>query len=450
MSTHRWSDNHSTILSADRERWADLRDLWYGRSAVVMERWFARWWPDAWQNGAIVPVYAHILQWGARWLAPCTTEAWRFEGDPRTVAVVSKWERTLKTARAIQRMANFACLHWAVRRGVPCIDMVWGDQIAVEEDSRFPSDLQSAVSIDLSIAAGVVRYYRERGVVVADYVPSDGSLPTREPGAGGMSLYPMWAWYHLDHDHVVPGLDNVWLQHAVVVNEALTDADHTRRNLPGQDVLTSDMKDLRDGDRPMPRGSDKVLTLTSGETYQRFNAPQAMSEALAAIKTYLKIQALLEGLPPDVIDVESYAQTGAAKAIDAAPAWDIRVSDYETTQPQLDQFCLELGPFLEQSGYSADVRIILPEPRMPAIGDPLHREQAAQLRAESGRESYVEQIAAERQIPAQEARAVWLQNLADQRSMGGPNGNQSQDAEREEAGGAADRDADPDDSLVAG
>jgi len=404
------------LIQQDKGKWEELRHLWYGRHQVVMDSFYAKNWPNSWKQGTITPVYAHVLRWGAKWLAPSTTWPWSCSAqDDGVAAILRSWVPALRTARAIQRLAGQAWVHLALREGLPIVDMVWGDMLDVTVNARFPNHIQSCKSIRLSLASGYVEYSRTADGLVEAVLwpdPQIGGPAEVIRYAGGLPEYPLIGWYRDDIDHVMPGLSQVWLQHQKTVNEQLTDIEHTRRYLPGQDIIKTDAREALEC-QELPRGQDKIIRLNQDEDYQRIASTGTQSESLNSVKTYLKLMALLEGLPPDIIDIESYAQTGAAKAIDAAPSWDIVMQDYKQTQEQVDALVLQFAPYLEYWAYNtAGMKIELPKPRPPAIGDPLHREQAADARWARGVESPLDQILVEHPDWSEEqAEEYWRRNM---------------------------------------
>jgi hypothetical protein len=437
----RRTDNIDVELSEDELSWWKLRQFWYGRHRLVMRDEFARWYGEAWRAGTVNPDYSGILRMIRKLLCPTGERQtrWNVVGSGLAAECFRMDVPRLRVACQVARLAGQIWLHIVPRKGKPRLEILWGDMLRVVPDPQDPTNIQSALQIDIETDSGTLRYKRQDGLVYAQIWDKKGgsvAVDNWKPSP----IYPVVGWYRDPPDRAMPGIDERHVQAQIIANFIKTDIEHHRHNLPGQRYLTTDDPSRKAGDFPV--GPSALPILRVGEEINQLGPPQSLDQQLAGWRSWLKAYAIEEGLPADTIDIESYAQTGAAKAIDAAPAWDAKVAHYEQTLEWLGLTCQPVQLFCDLwFGSSGDVTVEIPSPKPPAIGDPLHREQAAAGRVERGIESEIEQIMAERQCDEATAERIWRRNLEllveKRRILEGGNGDNSQTADEEKVTGTA-------------
>ena len=375
---HPVPDSGATRQS-DSTDWSDLRSLWYGRHKDVLTRIIQEKF-DPKVAVQMTLVYADLLGWLRRHKCASTLKStvWEFSGGG---AQWGKAQRSaMATAMAVAHIAGMCWLHLVRRKNTLRLEVLWGHQVEFVVDPEAPAELQLCSSIAISAESGKTVYRRNETGAVDVYVVNEKGEETL---SGTMPYYPILGLYRDDYDTVAPGLRQTWLAAQRNAELTLTDIEHHRHNLPSQRwVIGLDGSDLAD----LPMGPNTVLPLPPGAGIQcgEWSHPAGMIESdIAGLESVLRFLAVLEGISPETISIRSAAETGAAKAIDAMPAWDLRLESWQYCQDWADEitaWCNQLLAYASMPPFT----IAIPKPVQPPLGDPRSEVQADKEKLEMG------------------------------------------------------------------
>jgi len=422
----------------DNNNWYTLRQLWYGRHRTVMDEHFAKWYPDAYKDGSLQYVFSRALRCFSEEIKPSLHgDRVTVNGNPRTVELFTGrtddpeggvgWLALIDQVWQLSGTAGAMWLHYAVREGMPYLELLWGDMFSVTPGNN-PMRLQACTEISLSTVAGDFVYRRGPGGQIQAVI-RDGLLGKVRNALTTMALerfqnlgysssvYPVFAFHRDPPDRAKPLCDEILLNTQLTHNEQLTDIEHHRRYMPGQPVMVT-----KDGDNPegakLGYGPNKTLHLEVGEDF-RYAVPGINLEAqLSYVEAWLQMQGRLHGLSPETFRVRSRAETGPAKAADHEMNLTVRKADRAACVAAMRSLVAFLSPLLAQAGYDpAGLEIIPAEWESPKQADPLARAQAIEMNAKLGYESVSERIAADRGIPKADAEAIRKANLEEERDV---------------------------------
>lgn len=414
----------------DRQRWSDLYHLWYGRHGIVMSDFFARHYGSANDSGDLVQRHTRLLRWAAVNTAPSSTWEPEVSGPQEAVDVVTSSVKAIQTTLAISELAGMLWLELRTKKGKPYLRATWGHSFNADlpyiVDPASPESLADCLEINIDTPTGTISYRRSvSGGPVTAYM--DGA-PV--PGYPVLPIMPVLGIYRDGEvDAPLPGMDDTWLSSQKGLTESVTDAAFHARTLPGftyVEGLTKD--DLQAGEIVI--GPNKVVPVPDGARIGRQNPPSgAIREMLSTSIDTVRLTAVLANLPPDLVEQMGRSETGAARTVDMGALYRTETRDWSRAVKVYRQIQGFLVVLLPAFGVPVDgLAIMLPKPIQPETGDPLHIEQARELRRKNGVTSIIDELARFYGFGREEAIEKYRQIVADNEAYPWevPNGNQSE------------------------
>jgi len=419
-----------TTTATDRLNWLDFQRCFYGRHRDMMDAVFAKLYPDDYAAGTLEQVYGRILRAFLDELSPSLMGDVRVEGTPEIQALClgdgdpaeaeahQGWIDVLNAAWQIRRGAGASWVHFALRGDRPELDLVLGHQWEGVIDPLRPGSLQACSMIRLAISGGFYAYYRDKSGLVRGmrYSYKSGTSETVDIGYQS-TMYPVFPFVRDPTDRCKPQCDETLLALQRTFNCQLTDLEHHRLYMPGQPTLYSDERDNNEGAKHSV-GPNKTQLLGTSERYEYVQPGGNLTEQIQVMREWVALNARLYGLSPETFQVQSYAETGPAKAGDQAVNYALRCADRRQCVRAVAGFVRFASMLLESipgwQGKTAGWQIIPAVVQEPGRSDPfgLHATQAISARAALGIETVEEWVARERNIPLSEAERIVAANQA--------------------------------------
>lgn len=410
----------------DATRWRRARDYWTGALDDATGDLIAQRFPDEAARNTIQPLCLRLMQWYADMAYPAVEEAIFSDALPADLI-----DRIIM-ARRIAGTLGFAALHAARRGGRLQLDVLWGDQITAAPNPDDPTSLQACMSVTIATGSGELQYYRQTpgGPVRARVV----GATAKELDGYALAEYPIFPIYR-DPPHVapIPRIDMSWLAAQDAVTCLLADWDLHMHYLIGQRVEEGSAYSDAEIMATQPVSPGIVAKTEMGGRIYYIAPPQSSTHFLVGVEKLVKLLLVAENFPPDVFEVSSYSQTGAARVQDDAKTQRKHNRDAVVTRRMLTAMMtwlqytardlqLEMGP----------LSVEVPPPPAPSIGDPAHEAMALRDRAKLGVESLVGWYARRNRLGRDAAEAEVLANLIEWEVLHGAQ-DTSEVAQREEA-----------------
>ncbi len=358
--------------TTDQAIWRDYRRIMEGQTRTVVREHLAKVFPDAWSQGAIPVRYAEVIEFLLTKTAPS------FE-DPLAVAVESTESRR-RLARLMRLWRPALSLNWRTMasagasylhlawRDRPELDHVYGDQIKVTPDPDSPTSWDRVIQIDLLAGDKRIRYTRgEAGVILVELRTHDGKL-LEEPVDSGWTMMPVYPTYRRATGKLTPPPCPTMLDLQTTIAEMLSHIDHRRTYRVDKPVVTRMGVKPTDGVAAveLKMGMNNAWVLSDGESMQMLESSIDSAREIGYVDSYARMAIMFMGLPPELLDNRSRAETGAAKEIDYGPVWEAQDRDREKANEWLVGFIEWCRPALEKAGavsLNEDRSVFVPPPR---------------------------------------------------------------------------------------
>jgi hypothetical protein len=184
--------------------------------------------------------------------------------------------------------------------------------------------------------------------------------------------------------------------------------------------------------------SDDAWEIPNGETATTISSNIDSTKEIEYVAEYLRFMILLMGLPPELLDNRSRAETGAAKEVDFDPIWQAAERDRERASLWLVDFGEWMRPAFEAFGLvdsGSRLDLFALSPKQPVPTNLQSWAQGMDGAAKLGLVSLIREVASRSRIPLGDAKARWKENLKEYRdATGGPNGRVPVQMDAEETG----------------
>lgn len=312
------SDELTPIQVADdKTTWAEYRLLLAGQSATVCGTYISRRYPEAASRGGLqlfhFPVLDFILDNAASAfsLRPDVSG-----GTPAGQAVLRGWRPTFERAWRQRFATRLSILHLRQTDTSPVLEVLCGDQIEAEPDPWYPTDWSRVLSATVKGESGDTEYQRnDDGTYTVTYKPGE-ILAGDATVLGTVPACPLYGWYRTPTSTLLPPADGTLrdLHVAAALQMSTTEFNRTYRlNQPV--IYGANSKEKKS----LVIGADLLWHLPDGCKAEVLQSNDLSKDGLAYVVESLKVGIRLFGLPPELLDMASRSETGAARAWDSRP-----------------------------------------------------------------------------------------------------------------------------------
>lgn len=361
------------------EVWRQYRRILSGENRDVVREHLRQVFKDAFDDGAIPVRYGELLEFilsnvaGSFEDPPIVTTG----GDGDTSAVRSlfrRWRPMLDQNWRLRASAGSSFLHLAYRGGRLELDHIYGDQVKVWHSEDAPSDWFSAVRVDVTTPGGGKISYRKDpdGQVFAVVLDKSGE-PRTEPEAMPWGFIPVYPSYRRFFGELLPPPNSGLLDLHLSIAEMLSHLDHRRMYRVDKVIVSNDQMTSTEAVSPveMKMSLNQIWETAAGE---RVSVVAQSFESLAEmnyVEQFARFTLMLLGIPPEVMDNRSRAETGAAKAEDSAPIREHQARDRQVANEWLLDFIDWARPAMEWTGmiapsFGVTITVVPPRRTLPS------------------------------------------------------------------------------------
>jgi len=234
-------------------------------------------------------------------------------------------------------------------------------------------------------------------------------------------MIPVFPSYRRFHGELVPKPDTSLLDLQTSEAEMLSQLDHRRFYRLDKVIVSSQ---LADGHTIQPvevkAGHHYVWAIGTGETASVVAQSFISKEELEYVEKYLRYCLIMMGLPAEIIDNRSRAETGAAKEVDYGPIQKHEDADREQANEWAREFMAWCMPMLTSYGMlpdGQDVSVSSVPARRPKPKDLQSWVQGLTMGAEVGAIDLVREYSVANKVGLSQARKELLANAAFYRKL---------------------------------
>ena len=353
--------------------WADYRRILTGKTRDVVEDHLRRTFPETWADGAMPLRYGTIAEFVLRQTAgawedtPLVTTQDKDAGKPAR-ALFRRWKSQLDQNWKLRASAGASFLHLASRGGRLELDHLYGDHVAVVPDPDAPTDWER-VQKCVVLAHDNRRIVYERtpeGLVTVAVTDELGEIKTG-PDPLPWATIPVFPSYRRFYGDLVPEPDQSLLDLQKSFCEMLSHVDHRRFFKVDKIVISSSMagEGMGASVRPVEVKAGHHQWMEMGHDEQAQNVSQTFDSVreIEYIEHFMRLMLVCLGLPVELLDNKSRAETGAAKTVDRTPIIEYQEADREAAKAWAADFLEWLRPMLDWAGViPEDVELALTPP----------------------------------------------------------------------------------------
>lgn len=413
----------------------------------ILESVYPARYPTSWASRPFVPLpyVRDLAKSHAVWYRRPPTRKWLpWDGSQAPEQALSTIYQTLGVDRVMRAMSERMVVQGTVLGVVlPRIgERGWTLHLAdpyeceVDADPHDSSSVSAAQEIRIRVPVRSSHQTTQYGILhmtpteiwmdtgsgrINPYRPNGRDLSN--PWAGTPNPYPVWVARQDEPeagDFYAPLADDLLHVQTEIVC-AISDALHVGSWMSaGQPVLTGAQAGTQ---TEFVRGAEYIIPLAEGQTLDIIAPQSQLDPYLSAISKTMEYSRVLQGLPDS--PMKSRALTAMAKAMERLDQDSYRadmLSGLTVAEQGLYRAIRQTHSWNfgaprvpELPPCRVDVRY--QEPELPV--DVEHAANAQALRISQGLDSPVDVIARERGISRDEARQIWMQNLADRDAMQG-------------------------------
>jgi hypothetical protein len=214
----------------------------------------------------------------------------------------------------------------------------------------------------------------------------------------GLHPFVLWRTDEPEGGHVLLPPREDWIQSQLGVNEMLTDALYGLRHQTHAQPVIERML-LADGAAPVI-GPKRALLFPDGGDFRYVGPPVKLDELRETLNAILRIRSVTEDMPPDTFEASGSTRNFNAKKLEAfalilrqrrtRPALQLHWEATTEVHKRVGNYWADQGA--DRVRYDDDVKIGVLLPDLPWPQDEFQAEQTAQMRAQRGVTSEVDEI----------------------------------------------------------
>lgn len=332
-----------TTTTNDIADWQDYKLLFNGQSKDMVTLRVARRFQNAYSRGQLTVEYLPIFDYMISTAAGAYALRPNIQGTPSWVSLINRSLDAIRQAWELRYAAGASYLHLAFRSGQPHLECVWPDSVKVEADPLDPLNWSAILSATITTAGGDLVYRRDGSSWLMMYGESE---PVRLPAL------PLWQLRKKPGLNLNPPCD---MQLADLVGSLGCKLSEIEFRRVFRTSITFRKTDTG-GESLNPLApktevsADTIQELRVGEDFGVVESNLKPLEDLEYVVEWLRLAALLMGLPPELLESRSRAETGAAKEVDWAPLKLLRSNDRSSADNWFAGWVLDATPLLRQYG----------------------------------------------------------------------------------------------------
>lgn len=403
----------------NRNIWSDIRSLMEGDSLSVCAQAALDLYADAVSRGLLtyhLPVWDFVLDnaanaWGLKPEIRNTGESKGAERAPVNLDAantIRSWLPMIRRAWRQRFGAGSAILHLRRVGGSYSVEVLCSDQVTAEAHPDYPADWSRALKVVITQEKGDIEYTRlPTGQYSGAVMTGQGSARKIVADLGTFAACPVTAWTRHPSSRLVPVADTALRDLHVSTAMQLTTAEFHRTFRLNQPIIygatNKDAKQLQ-------MGPDLIWRLSDGAKAEVLTSVDISESSLRYVIGLLKLGTRMMGIPPEIWDLTSRSETGAARSWDQRPLLLLEERDRTDAAIAMSDMLFQWLPILGPS--FAGVEVVPVEPKAPMPVDLLNWANGAVAAMRLGQTTPAILYADAKQIPLTKAQAQIETNLA--------------------------------------
>jgi len=338
--------------------WSEYLGILEGQSRAVVESYVSQIYRGAYSRGSMQVRHWPLIPYILKKACPAMSRPLRISrASAKCETLWVKWRPILQRARNLAYLADSAYLHVGIRSGLfgpeLSIDPLGGGSLTPTYGNQFGWEGMTGLDVKVSNAE-TIRYTRGdsgwTGVVLHSGIEKVDKLATN-----AFKILPVFPVYREFYTRAVPEPDSMLLDLHVDLGLKLTDADYRRRFKQDQPYHKTDTA-LPDGQLSGSEediGPDLMKVIDSHDELGILESHWSAMDDMVFVREYITLACVFLGLPPELFQVKSRAETGAAKEVDFEALYDLAVEDMVWTDMMLAEFSGFMAPLCEQMGFGS-------------------------------------------------------------------------------------------------